>query len=589
MVEIIIRNDEAATEDTLDRNKYAEVMAELATTCETPFVVGMYGGWGVGKTSLMDLIKKELNPEETRVVWFESWQHQHDENIALSLLHTMVDQLELGKEAKKLLMVVAGSLGSILLKATTNISADEINEIGKRYEEERFQAREAQMRMRDHFRDLIKKAQGKGKKKKRIVFFIDDLDRCSPKSSFALLESLKLYLNIPECVYFVGADRPALEKSIAHHYKDREMDEADYMDKIVQLPFNIPPIAPDSIRGFIKPLLSGELKGCLEILVMGLDDNPRQAKRFVNTLTLNHLLAGKFKEPIPNYDPCVLALLIMIQEWDMGLYRVLSREPERLIRLKKGSDEEEKYLKDIPAPVVEKLKEILSIVELTDVYILKRYIHLTEEVGLSEKETTIKDPGKLKVILAKHREWLDTIGESGRCADLSGMDLRSFNLSRANLRNANLNKANLSGVNLKDTDLRYVDLTSANLREAEMIGANLANAQLSNADLTGATLITAKLRGVKLNKANLSFVYLSESDLRESILNGANLINADLRGADLSGANLNGANLSGADLNKADLNKADLSGVDFTRSFGLTREQIESAIIDETTKLPWDK
>ena len=69
----------------------------------------------------------------------------------------------------------------------------------------------------------------------------------SPPETLALLEALKLYLNLDGCVYFLGVDREALERSVRYHYKDTEISETSYLDKIVQLPFTIPPVAPESM------------------------------------------------------------------------------------------------------------------------------------------------------------------------------------------------------------------------------------------------------------------------------------------------------------------------------------------------------
>ena len=56
----MIYHDEPAQKDTLKRDQYANVFVKVAKTCETPMVIGLYGGWGVGKTSLMKFIK-EIN------------------------------------------------------------------------------------------------------------------------------------------------------------------------------------------------------------------------------------------------------------------------------------------------------------------------------------------------------------------------------------------------------------------------------------------------------------------------------------------------------------------------------------------------
>jgi hypothetical protein len=139
----------------------------------------------------------------------------------------------------------------------------------------------------------------------------------------------------------------------------------------------------------------------------------------------------------------------------------------------------------------------------------------------------------LNKILAQHKRWLDSHGESGARAELSGVQLRGADLSGAQLNNAALASADLNG-------------------------AKMNNADLSGADLGGANLRDAKLRRVHLIGADLGGAYLTGTDLT-----GANLAGAILRGADLKGANLASANLSRTYMDSADLADADLTGATF--------------------------
>jgi predicted KAP-like P-loop ATPase len=169
-----IHNDEPAVQDRLNRADFARALADLVPVCETPLVIGLYGGWGTGKTSLMRLIDQSLDPKRTASVWFDAWQHQHDEDAAVALLHTIVHRFELGQEGRKLLSVISLALGSAFLKSTTNLSIEDIDTLGQRYEEQLFQVREARIRLAEHFSNVIERA--RGYEDRRIVFFIDDLD-----------------------------------------------------------------------------------------------------------------------------------------------------------------------------------------------------------------------------------------------------------------------------------------------------------------------------------------------------------------------------------------------------------------------------
>lgn len=390
-----IQNDEPSTEDTLNREKFARALVNVVTTCGTPLVIGLYGTWGIGKTSLMRQIESLLaDATEAKSVWFDPWQHQFDEDPAIALLHTVVDRLNLGEEGKKLLTVIAGALGSILLKATTTLSSTEIQKMGEQYEQERFQVREKQIRLRRHFSELISRATNNGRV--RLIFFIDDLDRCAPEQILRVLEALKLYLNLPDCVYLLGVDRTALEGSIKLRYKDLPLSEADYLDKIVQLPFTIPPIARDSMEQFISPLLPEDLKDTVPLLVQGLGDNPRHVKRFVNSLLLNHQLASEMFGD--DYRPTQLAGILLIQYRQPDIFKSAIRDPEQLLKLGTEDSAEHGELLERDAA----LSGVLPLANFGSTEELARYIYLSEVAGVRTVDynvvMTSLGPNKIQVI-----------------------------------------------------------------------------------------------------------------------------------------------------------------------------------------------
>ena len=121
-------------------------------------------------------------------------------------------------------------------------------------------------------------------------------------------------------------------------------------------------------------------------------------------------------------------------------------------------------------------------------------------------------------------------------------------------------------LDLHGTDLRRADLRAARVERAHLEGAHLEGAHLEGAHLDGAHLMDTHLESAYLTAAHLEGAYLIDAHLQ-----GASLVNADLQSAWLIDADLEGAFLGGADM---------------TGARGLTREQTESAITDETTVLP---
>ena len=86
---------------------------------------------------------------------------------------------------------------------------------------------------------------------RKLVVFIDDLDRCSPLQAAGVIEAINLFLDSVGCVFVLGMDMAAVATSIEVKYKElaerMRSDSPDvlspgslFLDKIVQIPFNVP-------------------------------------------------------------------------------------------------------------------------------------------------------------------------------------------------------------------------------------------------------------------------------------------------------------------------------------------------------------
>ncbi|MFB8001528.1 MrcB family domain-containing protein [Nocardia sp. NPDC056000] len=97
---------------------------------------------------------------------------------------------------------------------------------------------------------------------KRIVLYIDDLDRCSPTTVVAVLEAVHLFLALPHFVVIVGVDHRSLETSLrsVHHELMTGQPEAatpaDYLEKIFRLTFTLPPMTQDGCRAILTDAIN---------------------------------------------------------------------------------------------------------------------------------------------------------------------------------------------------------------------------------------------------------------------------------------------------------------------------------------------
>jgi uncharacterized protein YjbI with pentapeptide repeats len=111
---------------------------------------------------------------------------------------------------------------------------------------------------------------------------------------------------------------------------------------------------------------------------------------------------------------------------------------------------------------------------------------------------------ELAEILDQHRMWVESAGESGAKADLSGVSLAKADLTGVNLQGASLQRVNLAGADLSMANLRGASLVQADMRDTNLLGAELRGANLMGANLYGAEGVwVGRLGGANLFDAIL--------------------------------------------------------------------------------------
>ncbi|MCP4538911.1 MAG: SUMF1/EgtB/PvdO family nonheme iron enzyme [Chloroflexi bacterium] len=375
-----------AKHDRLNFTHYADVLSEVVLTADTPITIGIFGPWGSGKTSLMRLVAERLLTRRSathrwaRVVWFNAWQYERDqgalwralllrvleglENDQLSendaqqikdwrtRLYTDVQRSEagsvkidwpkLGKGALSLGLSLVPSPGTFLevaqlLQGETGTLEDIITA----FERERTEVYRRQLTLLEEFqggfahlvREYVWSRNG------LLIIVIDDLDRCLPDRAVEVLEAIKLFLDVQGCVFFVGVDRDVIERVVRVQYADYMEDGNEksgmpiagqsYLEKIVQLPFHLPPLEDDQIAGFISQHDSQLPLGCRDILALGLEPNPRVVKRTLNIFRLLLKLAERrvADGTMESVMPELLAKMVVIQARYHDLYHDLLEYP----------------------------------------------------------------------------------------------------------------------------------------------------------------------------------------------------------------------------------------------------------------------
>jgi predicted KAP-like P-loop ATPase len=348
-------------QEWLSRESSVDTLVDVlsAQSLETPLVVGIHGAWGSGKTSVMNLLKAGL-PKDHLSLWFDAWKYAR-QDIALwrALLLAVVEALghkeeglprllaseEDGKELQDKLDELATSLyrsqtiaekgnwrvnwgaavpfavdlglsaataglwdklgeatgAKAKLKELAAFFADkETKDAMQVIEREQATRYREQVSSLEQFQKELRKLIGTHivELGRRLYVFVDDLDRCLPEDAVGALEALKLFLDLPGCVFILGMDRHVVEQGIRVRYKEFELaggligpvDPRQYLDKIIQIPFRLPPLSNRQMADFVGRWCTYFKENSLEefaaLISTGGAPNPRSVKRTLNMLRL---------------------------------------------------------------------------------------------------------------------------------------------------------------------------------------------------------------------------------------------------------------------------------------------------------------
>lgn len=150
-----------------------------------------------------------------------------------------------------------------------------------------------------------------GKCERRLVVFIDELDRCSPSEVASTLESIRTFLGAKGCIFIVAADQQVLEHALSHRLRQSTPPDlanpyysagSAYLDKIFQYQLAFPPLRPRRLNHFALELVEGragvwsnpavDVEDVVSILLPTHIHSPRRVKVLLNGFALTYGIAA---------------------------------------------------------------------------------------------------------------------------------------------------------------------------------------------------------------------------------------------------------------------------------------------------------
>ncbi|HDR68533.1 MAG TPA: hypothetical protein ENN61_05720 [Bacteroidaceae bacterium] len=240
--------------DMLERKQGIENLTNLILNSTDPFVLAVNGEWGSGKTTFLNMWKAYLDGLEgeikTATAYFSAWENDYEKDALVGMINELSVCLEnedakhetqsklqkFHESGKNLFKLMAPSIIGL---ATGGIFNSE--SIGKALEDfadksfdEYRRIKESVQGFKDRLKEFVESLDGS----RRVVFFIDELDRCKPLYSVQLLEYMKHFFDVPGVVFILGINLKELVHSIKCIY-GADFDGEKYLSRFIDIHFNL--------------------------------------------------------------------------------------------------------------------------------------------------------------------------------------------------------------------------------------------------------------------------------------------------------------------------------------------------------------
>ena len=246
-------------EDGLNRGSFAESLAKTLVQYSFPssLTIGLYGEWGSGKTSLLNMVFENVERIDDGVVVlrFNPWLCSDPKQLVTQFFKQMATAIKLKKRAAdkawELIDQYADILGATsVIPVAGEIVAAFTKVLTKKAEEE---TKERTNDLQESKNQIIKKLKDE---KIKIIVSIDDIDRLSEEEIVAVFQLVKSLADFPNTIYVLAFDYDVVVRALG---KVQHGDGKEYLEKIVQVPFEIPAPNIDDIHEALFSKLNGIL------------------------------------------------------------------------------------------------------------------------------------------------------------------------------------------------------------------------------------------------------------------------------------------------------------------------------------------
>ncbi len=245
----------------------AAYLTRIIKTINQPFVIGLDSPCGTGKSFFIKNWQRQLQLEGFQVVYFNAWETDYSDDVLIAFISSIKNQLDKKNEianfvelAKKggayltrnILPIAAKGvarkiIGSETVKELIDITedTDDISDLFGDIALEKLKKHDDVTASVESFKKYLSECviklteKSTEKEKKKLIIFVDELDRCRPTYAIEVLECIKHLFNVPGLVFIIAIDNEQLNSSVSALY-GTNINSENYLNKFFDWRLNLP-------------------------------------------------------------------------------------------------------------------------------------------------------------------------------------------------------------------------------------------------------------------------------------------------------------------------------------------------------------
>ena len=413
-------SDKPSKDDLFGRSAYVDVIFESITSSDENFNLAISAQWGEGKSTILEQLEPKLIAQGYKVLKFNPWKYtqdiislkrkflidvysqlglslnetnlysQQENNVSISTSKQIVEVLKTFKSytlyfiAASVVIFLPLVLVKLYLKQDLDlfkyvsnllilptitglfpflqkISEIKVKQISPKIES----AEQFEKLFNDAIKKVLKKKSLFKQDRKKVIIFIDDLDRCNQHEVEQVLTALFTFFNNEHCSYVITADHTVIKDYVGNLLvpkgspADQNLKATEYLKKIFQINFILPKIPSSVLKPWVEELVKDlkfnfndkklGLSNLVDLISLNLNGNPRKIKHLIRTLDFQlkviqkkvdadqeGILADELRI-ILGY-PELLSKVLIIQDLASAEFEEISKKPKTLKELENSRE-----------------------------------------------------------------------------------------------------------------------------------------------------------------------------------------------------------------------------------------------------------